>query len=309
MDSQEEEKLYEYFTNRPVGFVIFFSISMIISILGVSGNLILIYTKLRRFSQLNGLDFLIINVAVSTIALTFIFLLLLTDEMFHEFADDDFCNAIWFLQGISQSTIAFSTISLIISSKYFSRISQRNAAILITIIWILALLDAYPYFDFEVFPIKMKNGKSRNVCHLSIESQEDYFSFVRHQMTMLIVEFAVPTLLLIITSCVAFLWRKPDASTNRVIFSYAVAIAVYYTLVNSPLVINRFMAQRKLGQMNFDFRHIFRFLVNFTVLANPIFYGYFDDFFKREVLRIFRFVNFRDEVYYQHQEDKEIEDV
>jgi hypothetical protein len=230
--------------------------------------------------------------------------------MFHEFADEGFCNAIWFLQGISQTTIAFSSISLIISSKYFSKISQKNAAILIAINWSLALFDAYPYFEFEAYPIKMKNGKFRNVCHLSIESHEDYLAFMRHQTTMLVIEFMLPTLLLIITSCVAYLWKKPDASTNNVVFNYSMSIAVYFILLNSPLIINRFLATRRIAQMNLDFRHIFRFLMNFTVLWNPIVYGYFDNFFVKEVLRILKFVDIGSEVYYEHHDDdKEAEEV
>lgn len=307
MDSKDEEKLYEYFTNRPIGFVIFFTLSLIISILGILGNLMLIYTKLRKFSYLSGLDYLIINVAVSVMSLTSIFLLLLTDEMFHEFAEEGFCNTVWFLQGLAQTSIAFSSLTLIISSKYFSRISKRNATILVAITWILAFLDAYPYFGFEVFPLKMKNGQYRNVCHLSIESHEDYYSFLRHQMIMLTIEFGIPTLLLIATSCVAFLWRKPDSSTNKIIFNYSLTIAAYFILINTPLVINRFTATRNIAKMNLNLRHIFRFLLNLTVLLNPIVYGYFDDFFVKEVLRIVTFNDFGGDVVYEHHEDKDIE--
>jgi hypothetical protein len=50
--------------------------------------------------------------------------------------------------------------------------------------------------------------------------------------------------------------------------------------------------------------------MNFTVLWNPIVYGYFDNFFVKEVLRILKFVDIESEVYYEHHDDdKEAEEV
>ena len=308
MGAEDEEKLHEYFTNRPIGFLIFFSVTLLITTVGVLGNVLLIYTKLRRFRHLNGLELLVINFAGAIITLSFIFLILITNEMFHELTDEGLCNTIWFLQGISQTSIAFSALSMIVASKYFSKISKQNAAKIIFVIWIAAILDAYPYFGFEVFPLELKNGKKRNVCHIAIDNYEDYFSFIRHHTLMLVVEFFLPALLLIITSFVAFLWKKPDTSTNKIIFNYSLMISIYFMVTNFPLVLNRYLSIRKIAQMNLDMRHVCRFFLSFIVLANPLMYGYFDDFLVKEISRIF-YRNNSENFHYEHHDEKECEDV
>lgn len=308
MDTNEEEKIYEYFTNRPIGFMFYFTLSMIVSALGIFGNLMLIYTKLKRFYSLVGLEFFLVSLAVSMISLTLIFIILVTDEMFHEFSDDGFCNLIWFLQGFSKTSINFSIIAVIIAAKYFSKISRQNAAIVLAFVWVAALFDSYPYYTFVNYPVLMKNGKSRKICHISFDSTETIDTYYQHQITMAAIEIILPSIMLIATSCVAFLWKKPDASTNKTIFLYALTIGIYYMVFNSPLAINRITTMIKKGKMSLDLRHVFRFLLNVTAMANPIIYGYFDKFFMKEVLRIIR-VQDADSVVYEHHDDKNIEDV
>lgn len=297
--------LHDYFTNRPVIFMIYFTLSFLVSVFGIGSNAILILTKVRRFAHLRGLELLIINLSMAMITLSVMFLILLTDDMFHEFSDKDYlCNIKWFLQGISQTGIAFSSISLIIVSKYFSKIDRKYAMIVISVIWMCAIIDAYPYFGFEVIPLSLSNGDSRNVCHLSISKIEDFNAFRRHQLTMMFFEFALPTLLLIITSCISFLWKLPETSTNQVIFLYSLSITIFYTLINSPLVINRFTATRGIAEMNHSVRYLFRFLLNSCVLANTIIYGYFDDFYIKEGLNLLRVGDHCDDISYdQHQEE------
>lgn len=304
---EEDDSFFEYFSNRPIGFVVYLTLSLIISFFGIFGNVILIYTKLRRFSILKGLELLVINLACAIIVLSLISLLVLSDDVYHELTDENLCNLKWFMQGLAMTSNGFSAIALIIASKYFSKISRQKALIIILFIWIAAVIDAYPYYKFEASPISMSSGIERNICHLAIKYFDDIGAFLNHQQIMMIFEFIIPSFLLITISCISLLWKKPDASTNQVIFMYSLAITFYYTLVNSPLVINRFMSARNLGSISNSTRYFLRFCLNFAVVANVIFYGYFDNFFVKELLQILRIGT--SEIIYEQQDEKNEEEV
>lgn len=303
----DEEELHEYFPNRPNRFVIYFTFSFIVSVFGIFGNVILIFSKLRRFSHLSGLEIILVNLSIALIMLSCLFLVLLTDEMFHELSDEGFCKLKWFLQSISLTSVSYSAITILIISKYFSKMDRKKATILISLIWIVSLIDAFPYFEMNAIALPLKNGKSRNVCHLDISSYEEFDAFRRHQLILYIVESVFPTSLLIIASCVSFFWKKPDASTNRIIFTYSLLITTYFTLFNLTLVINRFGRSRGFGSMNLGLRYFFRFGLNFTVLMNVLIYGYFDKFFVRETTQILSCTSVESNSNYEHQDDDEVE--
>jgi hypothetical protein len=198
---ESEDYFFEYFYQRPVQLAFLLIFGTLISAVGLIGNVLILVIKWRRGSDRSGLEFFIINLTMMFAITTVLVLVHLLEESNFGLMTDRLCDYKVFLTEFTSASILCSLIGLIIVTRFFPKISRKQAIIVLVIIWIAAVLDAYPYYSSEAVDVFLDDEKSRRICSIAhIVSEETYSEYKRHKVFMNIIEFGIPALLFVLST-------------------------------------------------------------------------------------------------------------
>ena len=255
--------------------------------IGIIGNAVVCALKLRRMYSRNSMDLLVITYSLSLI-LASIWSVLIFIEDYYGTSDVWFCQLKESLTYFPIAVSIPSIFSLIIVSKYFSKLELKFGLIMNIIIWIYGFIRGYPYISHEV---DYHNGSSENSSKVGYCQPEEYYSQFEYELLMFILDYILPIIGLLIMLCVL---RCKTSSPNQSIFMYSIINAVLYYLgiIPSTLPILHY-----LNVHNFSYHQTaIAYFLNLIVLpVNPFLLYYYDQTFKKEIREILKRSNDNDD--------------
>lgn len=272
----EEEKFHEFFEKRPVIFVLYTLYIILISFLGIFGNSKIICTKLKKFRHLSGIEIIIVNFSLSLILYNVTLWIIVSEEIWPSLTQY-MCNFNPMARTFTMIFMALLLILLIICSKCSSRIKVQHGIILLLIIWIIAILYAYPYFELRASPLSKRDDKfQRYICVYNNPNMNSNAIDIHHKITTIFNFITCPVLILICVVVTA-LWRNLSFSYDKDIWTYSIVVGLYYLIADSPLMINALSSYLYNSELSRTLEEFFNCLVNFTVVLNPLLYGFYVD--------------------------------
>lgn len=283
--SSEDERFHEFFTNRPVIFVFYVIYTIVISVIGIYGNSMLIFMKMRKFRYLNGFEVVVITFATALIVHIFTLWIVVGEEIWPELSKY-MCSFNPFVRSFALIFMAISINLLVVVAKFPSKVKIHVALVSLVITFTVAIIYAYPYFELTASALHRKDDDFRRyICVYSNPNENVGAIDVHHKITTIVNFILCPTLLSIFVIASA-LWRN-SLTNDKEIWIYSIVVGLYFIITDSPLMINALTSSFYRVELSRTSEEIFQCLVNFIVALNPVLYGTIvDRYFLNETMRI-----------------------
>ncbi|XP_034267324.1 neuropeptide Y receptor type 1 [Pantherophis guttatus] len=297
----------------------------IVILLGISGNLALIIIILKQKEMHNVTNILIVNLSFSDLLITimclpFTFVYTLMD---HWVFGETMCKLNPFVQCVSVTVSVFSLVliaierhQLIINPRGW-RPNNRHAYVGIATIWILAIASSLPFLVYHVLTdepfvnITIEDYKGKYVCLDSFPWESARLSYTT---ILLVIQYLGPLCFIFICYLKIYIRLKRrcnmvdkmrdnkyrSTETKRInimLISIVVAFAVCWL----PLTIFNTVFDWNHEILPAACSHNLLFLIchltgMISTCVNPIFYGFLNKNFQRDLQIFFHFCNFHTRV-------------
>ncbi|XP_066136159.1 neuropeptide Y receptor type 1 isoform X1 [Saccopteryx bilineata] len=286
-------------------------------ILGVTGNLALIIIILKQKEMRNVTNILIVNLSfsdllVAIMCLPFTFVYTLMD---HWVFGEAMCKLNPFVQCVSITVSIFSLVliaverhQLIINPRGW-RPNNRHAYIGIAVIWLLAVATSLPFLIYQVLTdepfqnLTLDGFEDKYICLDKFPSESHRLSYTT---LLLVLQYFGPLCFIFICYYKIYIRLKRrnnmrdnkyrSSETKRInimLLSIVVAFAVCWlplTIFNTVFDWNDKMISVCNHNLYFLLCHLTAMLSTFV---NPIFYGFLNKNFQRDLQFFFNFCDFR----------------
>ncbi|KAG8135052.1 hypothetical protein E2320_008115 [Naja naja] len=297
----------------------------IVILLGISGNLALIIIILKQKEMHNVTNILIVNLSFSDLLITimclpFTFVYTLMD---HWVFGETMCKLNPFVQCVSVTVSVFSLVliaierhQLIINPRGW-RPNNRHAYVGIATIWILAIASSLPFLVYHILTdepftnITIEDYKGKYVCLDSFPWESARLSYTT---ILLVIQYLGPLCFIFVCYLKIYIRLKRrcnmvdkmrdnkyrSTETKRInimLISIVVAFAVCWL----PLTIFNTVFDWNYEILPAACSHNLLFLIchltaMISTCVNPIFYGFLNKNFQRDLQIFFRFCDFHTRV-------------
>ncbi|XP_069487466.1 neuropeptide Y receptor type 1 [Ambystoma mexicanum] len=290
-------------------------------ILGLSGNLALIIIILKQKEMRNVTNILIVNLSFSDLLVTIMCLpfTLVYTLMDHWIFGEAMCKMNQFVQCISVTVSVFSLVliaierhQLIINPRGW-RPNNRHACIGIAVIWVLAFVSSLPFMMYQVLTddpfenVTIENWKGNFVCIDEFPSETLRLSFTT---TLGVIQYFGPLCFIFICYLKIYIRLKrrnnmmdkmrdnkyrcnETKRINVMLISIVVAFAVCWLPLNIFNLVfdwNHELISSCSHNLLFLMCHLTAMV---STCVNPIFYGFLNKNFQRDLQFFFNFCDFR----------------
>ncbi|KAM5309377.1 neuropeptide Y receptor type 1 isoform 1-T2 [Glossophaga mutica] len=290
-------------------------------ILGVTGNLALIIIILKQKEMRNVTNILIVNLSfsdllVAIMCLPFTFVYTIMD---HWVFGEAMCKLNPFVQCVSITVSIFSLVliaverhQLIINPRGW-RPNNRHAYVAIAVIWLLAMASSLPFLIYQVLSdeplqnVTLDGFKDKYVCFDKFPSDSHRLSYTT---LLLVLQYFGPLCFIFICYFKIYIRLKRrnnmmdkmrdnkyrSSETKRInimLLSIVVAFAVCWlplTIFNTVFDWNHHIISMCNHNLFFLLCHLTAMI---STCVNPIFYGFLNKNFQRDLQFFFNFCDFR----------------
>ncbi|XP_077156092.1 neuropeptide Y receptor type 1 [Paroedura picta] len=331
-NGSEETSRLSHFEDCHVPLAMVFTLALAygaVILLGISGNLALIVIILKQKEMRNVTNILIVNLSFSDLLITIMCLPLtfVYTLMDHWVFGEAMCKLNPFVQCVSITVSVFSLVliaverhQLIINPRGW-RPNNRHAYIGIATIWLLALASSLPFLVYHELTdepfrnITLEEYQGKYVCLDSFPSETARLSYTT---ALLIIQYLGPLCFIFICYLKIYTRLKRRSNMmdkmrdnkyrstetkriNIMLMSIVVAFAVCWlplTIFNTVFDWNHEILPGATCSHNLLFL-ICHLTAMISTCVNPIFYGFLNKNFQRDLQVLFRFCDFnvRDDDY------------
>lgn len=285
--SSEDERFHEFFTNRPVIFVFYVIYTVIISTIGIYGNSMIIFMKMKKIRYLNGFEVAVVNFALAMIIHNLSLWIVISEEIFPELTKY-MCNFNPSVRSFALIFVAISINFLVIVAKFPSKVKIHISIFSLLIILMISIFYSFPYFELRSSALHgSKDDFIRFICVYNNPNEIFKAVDLHHKITT-IVNFIMCPVLLSILVIASALWKN-SLTNDKEIWIYSLAVGVFYIITDSPLMINALTSTFYQAELSRSFEEIFQCFMNLIVALNPVLYGMIVDRYSlNEAMRILK---------------------
>lgn len=288
-DYEEAEMFYEYFDKRPIRSFMFVSIIIISSIFGLIVNSLIVFLKLRKFKERSIFEWLITTIAFGLVIHSVTYFMMMLSIVTHDTLNICSCYLKHITGDFSNAIIIYSGIILLILVKFNPEISKRRGYFILSILWIVAIVASYPFYEIKILTMKsLQKSTAHNLCiqystnrNLDIATHRYYVKFN--------LEFFIPSIIIIAYGFVTLLFKTPKVIKHKDIWSYVKLVGLFYCLTGFPTKLNMIIFYYyKTLLISYPFIYLNICLMVLILGISPLVYFYYNKKFYDELLEFLR---------------------
>lgn len=305
MNSSEsrDEFFFEFFSNRPILFGFYFSVTLAIFTLGTFLNSMIILVKLKKCQNVNGFDVLTINMAVTQIFISLSSLLFLVDEVHYKISHHSWCGLKFYSHTFSILLLGYSTLATLLVSLYARNPSKLHGIIPVIIVWILSIAFAYPSVDVALFEVPLSTGK-KFICVMKFNAIEEVKNY---RTLMTVMEFLAPSSFIISSSILACLFKSKEIQMRNFLV-YPMILGIYFIISSSYISLVDFLFFYAGIQIKMPLYTSWKLFFSTISIVNAVAFFWIDQNFLYRCLQFLRLDEKKGKIFYFDMKNEKEED-
>ena len=272
----------DFINNHPIASMLYIGSTVLVSIVGIIGSLGICGIKLRKLKELKATDILIVNFSVGILLRSVLIVLVLIND-YNGTSHVWICYLRHIMIHLCTEIEMNSIFALIIVSINFSKMSARNGAKILIIIWIIGVLCGYPYKNYKIIKVFSLSGRDVDYC-----SPVDCDEFRSLELRLVIIGYIVPLIGFVVASLIInYMKRLMNFSLEENISMYALSLTTfcYLFLIIEMIHILLHYLILKLGIREIV---LIGSVQTFVIILNPIALYLYDAKFNKAIVSIFK---------------------
>lgn len=302
--SESEEFFFEFFTNRPKLFTIYFTLTLGISIIGAFLNSLIILVKCKNLKSFNYFDILTINMAMAQIFMTVASVFFLVDEIHYKLTNDSWCGLKFYSHTFTTVFVGYSILVSLIVSLFLKKVKTIYGIIQVLIVWMLALNIAFPYVEVGLYEVPISSG-IKNLCVLKFKTLDEVKNF---RIIMTLIEYLIPSGLIILISILAFALNRQEIMKKSLIL-YPIIIGLYFIISCSYISLVDFIYFFVGISIHMPLYTTWKLFYSTISIANAFTYFWIDQNFFHRCLQLLRLDRGEVNTFYINMRNEKDEDI